>query len=108
MQIVKEPRGHQTLYRLIDKLDYMLGRAVTSETAEEVRLHEIYVKPEHRGKGYGNALMQAILNRDKTKLITLCTGFTNIPFFKRHNFEVTETSDSLVFMSRKTLTPKIQ
>jgi ribosomal protein S18 acetylase RimI-like enzyme len=86
----------------------MLGRAVTCETAEEVRLHEIYVKPEHRGKGYGNALMQAILNGDKTKLITLCTGFTNIQFFKRHNFEVTATRDSLVFMSRKTLTPKIQ
>jgi len=108
MQIVKEPRGHQTLYQLVDKLDCILGRAITSETAEEVRLHEIYVKPEHRGKGYGSTLMQAILNRDKTKLITLCTGFTNIPFFKRHNFEVTGNSDSLVFMSRKTLAPKIQ
>jgi len=108
MQIVKEPCGHQTLYRLVDNLDCMLGRAITSETAEEVRLHEIYVKPEHRGKGYGSTLMQAILNGDKTKLITLCTGFTNIPFFKRHDFEVTETHDSLVFMSRKTLTPKIQ
>ena len=108
MQVVKQACGHHTLYRLMDDVGCMLGRAVTSETAREVRLHEIYVKPEYRSRGYGNALMQAILSLDVTKLVTLCTGLTNISFFKHHEFEVTGTNDSLVFMSRKTPTPKAE
>ena len=101
MQIVKQACGRQTLYRLLNEADCVLGRAVTSETTEKTRLHEIYIKPDYRGKGYGSILVQAIIGGDKAKLITLCTGLTNISFFKRHEFEVTGTSDSLFFMSRK-------
>ena len=108
VQVVKQACGGHTLYRLMDDVGYMLGRAVTSETAREVRLHEIYVQPEHRSRGYGNALMQVILSVGVTKLVTLCTGLTNISFFKRQEFEVTGTNDSLVFMSRKAPTPKAE
>lgn len=101
MQIVKEANGRQMLYRLVNDVDHMLGRAVTSETEEEVRLHEIFVEREYRGRGYGDALMEAVLGGCASKPITLCTGLGNIPFFERHDFEVTGNTDSLVFMCRK-------
>ena len=101
MQIIREAKERQMLYRLVDDLDHMLGRAVTSETEEEVRLHEIFVEREYRGRGYGDALMEAVLGGCASKQITLCTGLGNIPFFERHDFEVTGNTDSLVFMCRK-------
>ena len=101
MQIIKETNGRQMLYRLVDDVDHMLGRAVTSETEEEVRLHEIFVEREYRGRGYGDALMEAVLGGCAFKPITLCTGFGNVSFFERHDFEVTGNTDSLVFMCRK-------
>ena len=102
MPIAKETLGQQTLYRLIDpRLGHTLGKATISETAEGIRLHTIYVEPEHRGKGYGGTLMRTILKGVKDKPVTLCTGFGNVPFFKRYDFEVTEMGESLVFMERK-------
>jgi len=102
MPIAKETLGQQTLYRLIDqRLGQTLGTATISEIGGEIRLHTIYVKPEHRGKGYGGALMRTILEGVKDKPVTLCTGFGNVPFFKRYDFEVTEIGESLVFMERK-------
>jgi len=101
MQIIKETSGQQMLYRLVDDVDHMLGRAVISETEEEVRLHEIFVEREYRGRGYGDALMEAVLGGCALKPITLCTGLGNVPFFERHDFEVTGNTDSLVFMCRK-------
>jgi predicted N-acetyltransferase YhbS len=59
------------------------------------------VKPEHRGKGYGEALMKAVLSYAEAKIITLCTGLGNVSFFRRYGFEVTEIGDSLVSMERK-------
>lgn len=100
MQILKETSGMQTVYRLVDGSGacHTLGQAVVSETPEGLRLHTIYVRAEHRRKGFGNALMTAILG--EMKPITLCTGVGNISFFRRYNFEVTETGESLVFMKR--------
>jgi len=82
-------------------LDEVVGEAVISEAAGEVRLHGIFVKPEHRGKGYGTTLMEAVLSIGEAKMITLCTGLGNIPFFRRFGFEVTEVGDSLVSMEKQ-------
>jgi len=102
LQILKENQGLQTVYRLKDDyLGEVLGEAVISESENEIRLHGVFVKPEHRGKGYGEALMQAVLSYSEAKLLTLCTGLGNVPFFKRFGFEVTEIGDSLVFMERR-------
>ena len=102
MPIAKDTLGHQTLYRLIDPmLGQTLGKATISETAEEIRLHTIYVEPEHRGKGCGDALMKTLLDGVKDKPVTLCTCYGNVPFFQRYNFEVTEIGESLVSMERK-------
>lgn len=100
MQILKETSGLQTVYRLVDasEADDAVGKAVISETPEGIRLHTIHVQAEHRRKGFGDTLMTAILG--EMKPITLCTGFGNISFFKRYDFEVTETTESLVFMRR--------
>ncbi len=98
MQIVKETSGAETVYRLVDSssVGHALGQAVVSETPEGIRLHTIHVRAEHRGKGLGGTLIRTIL--DEMKPITLCTGFGNTSFFKRHGFEVTEIAESLVFM----------
>ncbi|UCG45462.1 MAG: GNAT family N-acetyltransferase [Candidatus Bathyarchaeota archaeon] len=101
VHVIKEASGLQKVYRLLNETDCTLGRAVISETAEHTRLHEIYIKPDCRGKGYGSILIQAIIREGRSKLITLCTGFTNVSFFKRHEFQVTGASDSLAFMSWK-------
>jgi len=104
MQIVKETSGCQTLYRLTDEeVDYTLGRTVVSENDGEVRFHTLYVEPKYRGRGYGKALIKAVLSEAGAKLITLCTGWGNVHFFKKYDFEITETTDSLVFMKRKSL-----
>jgi len=104
MQIVKETSGCQTLYLLTDeKVDHALGRAVISENDGEVRFHMLYVEPKYRGRGYGKALMKAVLSEAGSKLVTLCTGWVNVPFFKKYDFETTETTDSLAFMKRKSL-----
>jgi len=101
MKVVKETRGHHTLYRLLsDRVDQNLGEAIVSKDVYGIRLHSIFVEPEHRGKGFGSFLMKALLEEAKAKPITLCTGFGNVPFFRKHNFEVTETRESLVFMRR--------
>jgi len=102
LQILRETQGSQTVYRLRDdNLDEVLGEAVISESENEIRLHGIFVKPEYRGRGYGEALMQAVLSFSEAKLLTLCTGLGNVPFFKRFGFEVTEVGDSLVSMERR-------
>jgi GNAT superfamily N-acetyltransferase len=102
LQILRETQGLQTVYRLReDDLDEVLGELVISEFENEIRLHGIFVKPEYRGRGYGKALMQAVLSYSEAKLLTLCTGLGNVPFFKRYGFEVTEVGDSLVSMERR-------
>jgi GNAT superfamily N-acetyltransferase len=102
MQMLKEPVGLQTVYRLRDEaLDEVLGEVVVSESASEIRLHGIFVKPEYRGRGNGRTLMKSVLSLREAKSITLCTGVGNIPFFRRFGFEVTEIGDSLVSMERQ-------
>jgi len=102
MQMLKEIIGFQTVCRLRDEmLDEVIGEAVISESEDEVRLHGIFVKPEHRGRGHGATLMDAVLSMGEAKMITLCTGLGNIAFFKRFGFEVTEVGDSLVTMERR-------
>jgi len=106
LQILRESQGLQTVYRLkTDELDEVLGEAVVSESENEIRLHGIFVKPEHRGRGYGEALMKAVLSYGEAKPVTLCTGLGNISFFKRYGFEVTGVGDSLISMERRLQTP---
>ncbi len=102
LQILRECQGLNAVYLLkTDELDEVLGEAVVSESEKEIRLHEIFVKPEHRGKGYGEALIKAVLSYGDAKLVTLCTGLGNIPFFERYGFEVTHVGDSLISMERR-------
>ena len=102
LQIQKESQGMQTVYRLTDgELDDMLGEAVVSESESGIRLHGIFVKPEHRGRGYGRSLMEAVLSLSEIKAVTLCTGLGNIAFFKLFGFEVTEVGESLVTMKKQ-------
>jgi len=102
MQMIKETSGLQTVYRLRDEaLDEVLGEAVISESAIEIRLHGIFVKPDYRGRGHGRTLMEAILSLGEAKPITLCTGLGNIAFFKRFGFEVTNVGESLVSMEKR-------
>jgi len=102
MQMLKETVGLQTIYRLRDEaLDDVLGEIVVSESASEIRLHGIFVKPEHRGRGNGKTLMESVLSLGEAKLITLCTSLGNVRFFKRFGFEVTEIGDSLVSMEKQ-------
>ena len=102
MQIQKDAQGAQTVYRLTDDaLDEVLGEAVVSECESEIRLHGIFVKPEHRGRGYARSLMEAVLSLDQAKKVTLCTGLGNIAFFRLFGFEVINVGDSLVSMQRQ-------
>jgi len=101
MQILKETKGPQIIYKLKDaELDEALGEAVVSENHNEFRLHGIFVKPKFRGKGYGKLIMNAILREAQTRRVTLCTGLGNITFFKQFGFKVTDVGDSLVSMEK--------
>jgi len=89
------------VYRLTDdELGEVLGEAVVSQLESEIRLHGIFVKPRHRGRGYARSLMETVLSLDETKPVTLCTGLGNIAFFRLFGFEVTDVSESLVTMQR--------
>jgi len=102
MQMIKETSGLQTVYRLRDEaLGEVLGEAVVSESAGEIRLHGIFVNPAHRGRGYGTTLMETVLSLGTDKLVTLCTGLGNIAFFKRFGFDVAEIGESLVSMEKR-------
>jgi len=102
LRILKENQAFQTVLQLkSDELDESLGEAVISESENEIRLHGIFVKPEHRGRGYARTLMEAVLSIGEAKLITLCTGLGNIAFFKRFGFEVTEVGEGLVSMQKR-------
>jgi predicted N-acetyltransferase YhbS len=84
-----------------DALGEVLGEAVVSENESGVRLHGIFVEPEHRGKGYARSLMEAVLSLSETKTVDLCTGLGNIAFFRLFGFEVTEVGESLVTMQKQ-------
>ncbi len=102
MRIIKENQMLHTVYRLeAEEPDQVLGEAVVSEHQNEIRLHGIFVRPEHRGKGYATSLMQQILSLGNEKTITLCTGLGNIGFFKRFGFQVTQLEEALVSMEKK-------
>jgi len=102
LQIQRDTQGVQTVYKLTDDaLDEALGEAVVSEYENEIRLHGIFVKPEHRGKGCARSLMEAVLSLDETKTVTLCTGPGNIAFFKLFGFQVTDIGESLVTMQKR-------
>jgi len=101
MQMLKETSGLQIVYRLRnDEPDEVIGEAVVSEFAGEVRLHGIFVRQEYRRRGYGGALMHAVLRDGENRRVTLCTGFGNVGFFERFGFAVTEVGESLVSMER--------
>ncbi len=107
MQILRETSGPQTIYKLKDaEVDEALGEAVVSEIENEFRLHGIFVKPKFRGKGYGKFIMNAVLREARTKRVTLCTGLSNIAFFKRFGFEVIDVGDSLVSMEKRPISNK--
>jgi len=107
MQMLKETSGSQTIYKLKDaEIDEALGEAVISEIHNEFRLHGIFVKPKFRGKGYGTLIMNTILREAQTKPVTLCTGLSNIAFFKQFGFEVIDVGDSLVSMKKKPVNNK--
>lgn len=69
------------------------------ETMEKHHLHRPHwylailgTDPDHRGRGYGSALMQPILKRcDQEGSIAYLESSkeSNIPFYQRHGFEVT-------------------
>lgn len=102
MQILRENQALHSVYTLRDDdIEETLGEAVFSESNAEIRLHGIFVKPQHRGKGHGATLMEAVITLGNTKTITLCTGLGNIGFFRRFGFQVTQIADSLVSMERK-------
>lgn len=102
MYIARETVGLQTVYRLRgDDPDLVLGEAVVSESSDEIRLHGIFVRPEHRGRGLGQALMQAVLSIGEAKVVTLCTGPDNVSFFRRFGFQVVHVGESLVSMERR-------
>ncbi len=102
LQILRDNQAMHSVYRLKnDDLDETLGEAVFSESADEIRLHGIFVRPEHRGKGHGSTLMEAVISLGEAKTITLCTGLGNIGFFRRFGFQVTEIGDSLISMEKK-------
>jgi ribosomal protein S18 acetylase RimI-like enzyme len=102
LQILKETQGLQTVYQLRDdNLDDILGEAVISDFENEIRLHGIFVKPEYRGRGHGRNLMEAVLSLGEGKMITLCTGFGNIGFFKLFGFQVVRVDESLASMERR-------
>jgi GNAT superfamily N-acetyltransferase len=102
LHIEKETEGVQTVYRLIDDSQgEALGEAVLSECEDEIRLHGIFVRPEHRGRGYARSLMETVLKLDETKAITLCTGLGNIAFFQLFGFAVTDFGESLVTMQKQ-------
>jgi len=102
MQIAIETGELHSVYRLLDEtIDEVLGEAVISESPNEVRLHGIFVKPEHRRKGHGTALMEAVLSLGETKTVTLCTGLGNVAFFRRFGFEVTNIGENLVSMEKR-------
>jgi len=102
MQIHRQNQTPHTIYQLRDdNIDQTLGEAILSESTNEIRLHGIFVKPEHRRQGHATTLMEAIIGLDNSKTITLCTGLGNIGFFRRFGFEVIEIGDTLVSMERK-------
>jgi len=102
LHIQKENQGTHIVYRLTDnELDEVLGEATVSENEREIRLHGIFVKPGHRGRGHARSLMEAVLSLDQTKTVTLCTGFGNIAFFRLFGFEVSDVGESLVTMQKK-------
>lgn len=102
MHIQKQNQGMQIVYRLTDdELDEVLGEATVSEKESEIRLHGIFVKPGHRGKGHARSLMEAVLSLDQAKTVTLCTGLGNIAFFRLFGFEVSDVGESLVTMQKK-------
>lgn len=102
MPMTTETIGAHTVYRLSDEtLKEVFGEAIISESEAEIRLHGIFVKPEHRRRGHGRTLMEAVLSLGETKTITLCTGLGNVEFFTLFGFEVTEVGESLVFMERR-------
>lgn len=101
MQMLKETSDSQIVYRLrSSELDEVIGEAVVSGSAFEVRLHGIFVRQNFRGRGYGGVLMHAVLNYGEDRRVTLCTGLGNIGFFERFGFVVTEVGESLVSMER--------
>lgn len=102
MQITRETEGLHTIYRMRDETsEEPLGEAVVSESKEEIRLHGIFVKPDHRGKGYGRTLMEAVLSLGEARRVTLCTGLGNVSFFTQFGFEVTAIGESLVSMEKQ-------
>lgn len=105
MEIFKRTREGQTLYILSDSDSEDVGRVAISVFSDVIRVHTLFVKPEYRDKGYGKALMEAVLRDYPEKRISLCTGLGNIEFFERFNFKVCEEapSDSLFEMTREPL-----
>ena len=105
MEIFKRTREGQTLYILSDSDSEDVGRVVISVFSDVIRVHTLFVKPEYRDKGYGKALIEAVLRDYPEKRISLCTGLGNIEFFERLNFKVCEEapSDSLFEMTREPL-----
>jgi len=105
MRIMKKRVDSQILYSLLEiGSNRVIGKATVTENHYTVRIHTIHIRPEFRGRGYGEKLMRRILEDFGDKQIFLSTHYGGIGFFKRYGFEP-EVGDSrhstLIGMVRK-------
>ena len=110
MIIARKRVDSQVLYTLLERgLNRTIGKATVTENRHTVRIHTLYIKPEFRGRGYGEKLIKKILEDFGDKQILLSTHYGGVDFFKKYGFkpEVERSSrhSTLIAMVRKP-TPK--
>ena len=71
------------------------GRIVGYASADGEFLNNLYVLPEHQGRGIGTALLAAVMqhSRDDVKLWTFEPNEAAIRFYVRHGFQTLRRTD---------------
>jgi len=88
MIITKKRVNSQILYTILEiGSNETIGKATVTENHHTVRIHTIYVKPEFRGRGYGEKLMKIILEDFGDRPIFLSTHYGGVRFFRKYGFK---------------------
>lgn len=89
----REMKGGITYLRLFEG-DQLLGFAAYGPAGNEIKLHKLYVDPEHQRCGIGKALLQYVERGASGRTVVLTVNKRNhqaIAAYKKHGFAIRES-----------------
>lgn len=94
----------EALFRIIEANKTDIGRLYTWETEHQIRIIDIAILPEYRGKGIGTRILSELIQQSekKSKKLNIHVEYFNpaLKLYERLGFKKTDDTGVYLFMER--------